>query len=550
MLSIRCRCRVSQDISLHFRTKGCSKFSVKLFAGVTGENVQTTDERSIEDLPGPHSDLQGIALAKKFFLNGLKILSFQQKINEADSGKIVLKAQLRNVEQFGPIFRTKFMGLRAVDFVKISNPVDVSTVLRSEGRIPIRPDSPVMEYYRKKTNKPAGIIFDNGLSWYKHRKCINERMLQPRSVADYEPAFNKIVTEFVARLERLRGSHGLENEIPSLEEELFKWSFESVSLMLFDERFGALEDQIHPEVKEFISAVNNFLQSTAHIDVQPLWLHKIFQTKMYKQFAESYDKFYEFTDKAIKRKLMKFANQGELSQPPQGQIQNIEILKYLVLASDLTHEDLLATYVDVYFAGVDTTATSVLWCLYELAKNPDKQLNLYQEISSVLKPGELVTNATLSKLPYLKACIKEVLRLYSIFFLARVTEQDLLLSGYKIPSGTHIMILNHAMSLSEQYFEDPLSFTPERWLRESKNPSESGRNINAFASLPFGFGTRMCIGRRVTELEQYLLLTRLIQNYQLLDATGETVEKTTHGLVIIPDRPVRVQFLKRKESLL
>ena len=60
----------------------------------------------------------------------------------------------------------------------------------------------------------------------------------------------------------------------------------------------------------------------------------------------------------------------------------------------------------------------------------------------------------------------------------------------------------------------------------------------------------MCIGRRVTELEQYLLLTRLIQNYQLLDATGETVEKTTHGLVIIPDRPVRVQFLKRKESLL
>ena len=121
MLSIRCRCRVSQDISLHFRTKGCSKFIVKLFAGVTGENVQTTDERSIEDLPGPHSDLHGIALAKKIFLNGLKILSFQP--NEADAGKIVLKAQLRNVEQFGPIFRTKFMGLRAVDFVKISNPV-------------------------------------------------------------------------------------------------------------------------------------------------------------------------------------------------------------------------------------------------------------------------------------------------------------------------------------------------------------------------------------------------------------------------------------------
>lgn len=106
------------------------------------------------------------------------------------------------------------------------------------------------------------------------------------------------------------------------------------------------------------------------------------------------------------------------------------------------------------------------------------------------------------------------------------------------------------LSLSEQYFEDPLSFKPERWLRENRRPSESRRNDEAFTSLPFGFGTRMCIGRRVSEMEQYLLLTRIVQNYQLFDATGESVDKTIHGIVIIPDRPIRVQFVKRKESVL
>ncbi|XP_078352546.1 sterol 26-hydroxylase, mitochondrial-like [Oculina patagonica] len=401
-----------------------------------------------------------------------------------------------------------------------------------------------MEYYRRETSKPAGLIFDNGLTWYKNRKQVNERMLQPRSVAEYEPAFNEIVTEFVSRLEKLRGSHGMENEIPLLEDELFKWSFESVSQLLFDERFGALEDQIQPEVKQFLDAIANFLYTTTHIHVQPPWLHKIFPTKIYKQFADSYDKLYEFTGKALKRKIKEFEEQDA----GQNESGKMELLKLLALNSDMTHEDLLATYVDMYFAGVDTTATAILWSLYLLAKHQDKQLKLYQEILSVLEPGEIATAKSLSKLPYLKACIKEVLRLYPVIHLHRVTDQDLVLSGYKIPAGTQVIILVHAMSMSEKYFDDPCSFKPERWLRDNQKPSDGASNVDAFASLPFGFGTRMCVGRRVSELELYLLLTRVVQNYQLFYPVGETVERTIQGIVIIPDRPVRVQFVKRQES--
>lgn len=108
---------------------------------------------SVDDLPGPHSNVNGFSLAKKFILDGLKLLPFQQKKTDLNLGKILLKAQLRNVENFGPIFRTKYTGLRTVVNVKISNPCDAAAVFRAEGRSPIRPESPAMNYYRKKTEK-------------------------------------------------------------------------------------------------------------------------------------------------------------------------------------------------------------------------------------------------------------------------------------------------------------------------------------------------------------------------------------------------------------
>ena len=544
MLLILSGSRVSLTSPLRLTFRASLHRHGRLF---TSADTQRNQElKSVDDLPGPHSNLTGISLAKKFISDGLKLFVFKQKRADRDQRNRILEAQVRNAQKFGPIFRTKYTGLRPVTNVKISNPSDVATVLRAESRTPLRPDAPAREYYRKKTNKPAGLIFDNGPDWYKHRRGVNERMMKPKNVAEYDTAFNEIVTDFITRLEKLRGSHGLENEVPFLEKELFKWSFESVSRVLFDERFGSLEDEVKPEVLEFINSVYNFLVTSADIDVQPVWLVKMYRTKMYKQFAESQDNFYEYTEKCIRRKLKEYEEREKLSKEGQNQSDKMEFFEYLASKSEMTYEDLLATYVDIYFAGVDTTAASILWALYQLAKNQDKQLKLHQEISTVLKPGEIATAKSLPELPYLKACIKEVLRMYAVFYLHRLTEQDLVLSGYKIPAGTQVMILTHAMGMSEQYFTDPSSFKPERWLQDHRRPpAGSSENVDAFASLPFGFGTRMCVGRRISELEQYLLLARIVQHYQIFYPIGETAERTTHGVVIIPDRPLRIQFVKR-----
>jgi cytochrome P450 len=61
------------------------------------------------------------------------------------------------------------------------------------------------------------------------------------------------------------------------------------------------------------------------------------------------------------------------------------------------------------------------------------------------------------------------------------------------------------LSTSNKYFVDGNTFNPKRWIKGNKE----NENLNPYASLPFGFGARMCIGRRVAEQEIYLLITKV-----------------------------------------
>ena len=103
----------------------------------------------------------------------------------------------------------------------------------------------------------------------------------------------------------------------------------------------------------------------------------------------------------------------------------------------------------------------------------------------------------------------------------RVLQEDLILNGYLIPKKViavktifwdlwifNIVVLKTSVNLcithtsrSENYYKDALEFKPERWL--------SNESIDPYASLPFGYGPRMCIGRRVSEQEMYLIVSKV-----------------------------------------
>jgi len=201
--------------------------------------------------------------------------------------------------------------------------------------------------------------------------------------------------------------------------------------------------------------------------------------------------------------------------------------------------------IDVLFAGVDTTSNTMQWVLYMMAKNPDKQDILRQEVLSVLGDTTLATPTTLAQMPYLKAWVRETLRLYPLVAIPREPTEDIILSGYLIPGGTaQVNFLTFGMGRDEEVFENAEAFKPERWLRKKDGiPTDTAE---AFSSIPFGFGTRMCVGRRIAELELHLLLARIVQQFEIsYPPDAENVEYFSRG-VTVPDRAVRVKFIDRQ----
>ena len=144
---------------------------------------------------------------------------------------------------------------------------------------------------------------------------------------------------------------------------------------------------------------------------------------------------------------------------------------------------------------------------------------MYQEILHHIGPAgsSSITPTSLSNLHYLKACIKEAQRLKPIVPISqRALPIDVVIKGYHIPKGTVVVINHEYTSNSPKYFKDPSSFYPERWLRQDQSGRRiEGRATQPFVVLPFGFGPRMCIGRRFADQELYIGMIKIIQSFKV-----------------------------------
>ena len=489
--------------------------------------------KSLAELPGPVS-LPVIGTAWTFFVGA----------KGEPLGKRVLSVQKDHVNKYGHIFKYQFTGQNVV---VIADHSDVAKLLRSESKYPQRFRVPILDYYREKRQKIPGVFFADGPEWYKHRTVLSKRMLRPKQVADYASSFNEIITDFIHRLRTVREPDGSENanEVFGIDNELFKWSFESVAEMLFDKRFGCLEPQVNKEAQIFIKAVGDFLRSAVGVGFLPVWFYKIYETQQFKMFFNNFDIMYEYAQLFIERRISELnAEPRDLSKPDD---EKAGFFEFLLSSGKLSKDDLLASVIDVLFAGVDTTSNTMQWVLYMMAKHPVKQEILRREVLSVLGNETIATPTALAQMPYLKAWVRETLRLYPVLsVLFRVLPTDITLSGYRIPASTQVNTLAYFMCRDESIFKEAEEFKPERWIRDKEQSNQFIDAKEVFSSIPFGFGTRMCLGRRIAELELHLLLTRIVQQFEIrYPPDAEAVEPFNRG-VTIPDRPLRVKFLDRK----
>ena len=162
-------------------------------------------------------------------------------------------------------------------------------------------------------------------------------------------------------------------------------------------------------------------------------------------------------------------------------------------------------------AGHETTSTWCYWAFFILCQYPDIQEKVLQDInehSARENNSDDISMQMIEKMTYFDAFMKEVLRMYPpVGLVLRYNVKEEKLNGVNVPAGTRMIIPIHLLHRHPNYWKDPESFKPERWLGK-EHPSS-----HKHAYMPFSNGPRNCIGYYFAEMEAKLLMVPLIRHF-------------------------------------
>ncbi|KAG8511370.1 Cytochrome P450 2B11 [Galemys pyrenaicus] len=179
--------------------------------------------------------------------------------------------------------------------------------------------------------------------------------------------------------------------------------------------------------------------------------------------------------------------------------------------TEFNQENLLNSALDIFFAGMETTSTTLRYGLLILLKYPQVTELVQQEIDRVVGPGRRPCLGDRPQMPYTEAVLHEILRerwasrRKSTFRCCLGNSCEHL--AQLLPQGTMVFPMLHSVLHDPDWFQDPCSFWPERFLDANgafqKNP----------AFLPFSAGRRACPGEPLAQAELFLYLTWLLQRF-------------------------------------
>ncbi|XP_037921750.1 probable cytochrome P450 12d1 proximal, mitochondrial isoform X5 [Hermetia illucens] len=417
----------------------------------------------------------------------------------------------RQREDYGDLFR--FPGLFGGPEILFSfDPNDFETIFRTEGYWPDRIVLQTMIYYRSKVRpdifgKYSGLGNALGKEWAEFRTAVNPAMAQPKNTKIYIPKVDAVAVDFVKRIHSIRDPKT--SQVPeNFEEELSRWAFESIALIAMDTRLGLISGKHDGRSERLIQASKDAARLLFNIEVKPaLW--RIVRTPNFRKLMKAYDTITNLSSEIVEEARTRL---DEVGQGPrdEGELSVFEKL----LKIDPLIAKIMA--MDILFAGVDTTTASFTGLLYLLSKNLDKQEILRKEIMTILPEKESpLTVQNMKHLPYLRACIKESLRVQPpVNGLVRNAGQNIILSGYQIPKGTTVLMSAFVLQKEDKYYPNADKYEPERWLKRDGTPAPA-KSAHPFIFLPFGYGPRMCIGRRFAEMQIETLIVRILRDFQV-----------------------------------
>ena len=170
-------------------------------------------------------------------------------------------------------------------------------------------------------------------------------------------------------------------------------------------------------------------------------------------------------------------------------------------------------------AGSQTSAGTLSNLILYLAATPDAQAQAFQELQEVVGDSRTPTYEDLANLPYINACLKEILRLCPAppWILRHFTDSDVVYKGYVIPKGTAIVGNTAAIHFNPVRYPNPFQFKPERYINHTKTSAEYAAMADPYARdhFTFGAGRRICPGSRFAENALTLALANMVWAFEI-----------------------------------
>ncbi|KAM4608995.1 sterol 26-hydroxylase, mitochondrial [Polymixia lowei] len=439
--------------------------------------------------------------------------------------------QIYEKQLYGPMYRGGFKSV-SLNSVKL-----LEEILRQDEKFPSRGDMSLWTEYRDMRGLGYGPFTEEGERWYNLRTVLNKRMLHPKDSVQYGGVINEVVTDLINRIYHLRQISPTGDLVPNLSNEMYRFSLEGISSILFETRIGCLEQEIPAGTQDFIDSIAQMFSNSMTVVVLPKWSRNILP--YWGRYIAGWEGIFKFAGKLIDTKMEAIKQRIDKNQDVEG-----EYLTYLLSNSQMTSKEVYGSIAELLLAGVDTTSNTMMWAMYLLSRYPEAQETLYEEVSRCV-PGDQIPSAQeVNHMPFLKAVIREALRMYPVVPMnARIiTEKDVVIGGFHFPKKTAFTLSHYAISHDETTFPEPSMFKPERWLRDGR------KRPNPFGSIPFGFGVRGCVGRRIAELEMYLALARIIKLFEIKPDPTMGEVKCLNRTVLVADRQVNLHFLDRREK--
>ncbi|AHH99621.1 cytochrome P450 [Kutzneria albida] len=333
-----------------------------------------------------------------------------------------------------------------------------------------------------------GLFTSNGEFHFRHRR-LAQPAFQGTRIAGFAPDMVAAAEDLVRDWRPLAWKESTVDIVP----EMMRLALTIVMRTLFSTDVSAQAGHIAAAVRTCNAYTNLRLQRFVE-------LPRIGPSRRRREFAAARARLDEFVYALVARRRA------------QGTDSSRDLLSLYLAARDeqsgyrMSDRQLRDEVVTIFLGGYETTALSLVWTFWLLARHPDVERRVRAELEHVLG-GHEPTAADLPRLEYLRAVYAEALRLYPpVWTLSRTPLREDVIGGYRVPRGAQVFISPYLVHRHPGHWPDAERFDPDRFL---------GKRPGGWAYLPFARGPRVCPGSSIAWLEGPLVLATILRSYRL-----------------------------------